>query len=313
MAERQSSGPVTLLSGGVGGARLGRGLAAVASPGTLTVVVNVGDDEQVYGLRVSPDLDTVAYTIAGREGPQGWGVAGDTFAVMGHLATLGVDTRFRVGDADLALNLARTAGLRSGEALSAVTARLAGSLGLACRLLPATDDPVQTRLRTDTGEWLSFQDYFVLRGHRDQVTEVRYEGAATARPAPGVLDAIAAADLVVIAPSNPPLSIWPILAVPGIREAVTAARRVVAVSPLFGGKALKGPADKVMAALGLPPGNAGVLASYEGLLTDLVVDQGDIADLDALGGGTVRLHAADTRIADPAAAARFARWLVNLR
>lgn len=312
MAERQSSSPVTLLSGGVGGARLARGLATIAFPGTLTVVINVGDDEEAYGLRVSPDLDTVAYTVAGREGAQGWGVAGDTFTVMGHLAALGVDTRFRVGDADLALNLARTAALRSGEALSVVTARLAGSLGLACRLLPATDDPLQTRLRTDTGEWLSFQDYFVLRGHRDQVTEVHYEGAAAARPAPGVLDAIAAPALVVIGPSNPPLSIWPILAVPGIREAVAAAPRVIAVSPLFGGKALKGPADRVMAALGLPPGNAGVLAAYEGLLTDLIVDQGDVADLDALGGGTVRLHATDTRIADPAAAARFARWLVDL-
>ena len=312
MAERQSSGPVTLLSGGVGGARLGRGLAGVAHPGTLTVVVNVGDDEEIYGLRVSPDLDTVAYTVAGREGPQGWGVAGDTFGVMGHLAALGVDTRFRVGDADLALNLARTAALRSGETLSAVTSRLAAALGLTCRLLPATDDPLRTRLCTAAGEWLSFQDYFVLRGHRDQVAEVHYEGAAAAGPAPGVLEAIAGAALVVIAPSNPPLSVWPILAVPGIREAVAAARRVVAVSPLFGGMALKGPADKVMAALGLPPGNAGVLAAYEGLLTDLVVDQGDAADLAALGAGPVRLHATDTRIAEPAAAARFARWLLEL-
>jgi LPPG:FO 2-phospho-L-lactate transferase len=309
--ERQSSGPVTLLSGGVGGARLARGLNAVLPPDRLTVVVNVGDDERLYGLDIAPDLDTVTYTLAGREGPQGWGVAGDTFTVMDHLKALGADTRFRVGDADLAVNLWRTAALRSGESLSTATARLAAALGVACRLLPATDDPLHTRVRTAGGEWLSFQEYFVLRGHQDALAEVRYDGAGAARPAPGVIEALAGAALVVIAPSNPPLSIWPILAVPGIREAVAAARRVVAVSPLFGGKALKGPADRVMAALGLPSGNAGVLAAYEGLLTDLVVDEGDRADLGTLGGAAVRLHAADTRIADPTASARLARYLLE--
>jgi len=312
LVERQSFGPVVLLSGGVGGARMGRGLAAVVPPASLTIVVNVGDDEEIYGVHVAPDLDTVAYTLAGREGPQGWGVAGDTFVVMGHLDALGVDTRFRLGDADLALSLMRTAALGSGEVLSALTGRVAAALGVPCRLLPATDDRLRTRVRTQGGEWLSFQDYFVLRGHGDEVTEVRYDGATGARPAPGVLAALRDAALVVIAPSNPPLSIWPILAVPGIREALAAVPRVVAVSPLFGGKALKGPADRVMAALGLPPGNAGVLAAYEDLLTALIVDQGDRADLAALGDGAVRLHAADTRIADPAAAARFARRLLEL-
>lgn len=291
---------------------MGRGLAAVVPAASLTIVVNVGDDEEIYGVHVAPDLDTVTYTLAGREGPQGWGVAGDTFVVMGHLEALGVDTRFRLGDADLAVGLMRTAALRSGEPLSAPTARLAASLGVACRLLPATDDRLRTQVRPPGGEWLSFQDYFVLRGHRDEVAEVRFDGAETARPAPGIVEALGEAALVVIAPSNPPLSIWPILAVPGIREAVAAAPRVVAVSPLFGGKALKGPADRVMAALGLPPGNAGVLAAYEGLLTDLVFDQGDAADLATLDGGAVRLHAADTRIADLAAAARFARLLLEL-
>jgi LPPG:FO 2-phospho-L-lactate transferase len=310
--ERQSPSPVVLLSGGVGGARHARGQAAALPAADQTVVVNVGDDEEIYGLHVSPDLDTVAYTLAGRAGPQGWGLADDTFTVMGHLAALGVDTVFRVGDADLATNLLRTAALRSGEPLSAVTARLADALGVACRLLPATDDTLRTGLRVTNGQWLPFQEYFVARGHRDEVAEVRYEGADAARPAPGVLEAIAAAATVVVAPSNPPLSIWPILAVPGIRAAVAAAPRVVAVSPLFGGKALKGPADRVMASLGLPPGNAGVLAAYEGLLTDLVVDKGDAGDVAALGGGAVRLHAADTRIADPVDAARLARSLVDL-
>lgn len=312
MEERQSSRPIALLSGGVGGARLARGLAAVLAPGDLTVVVNVGDDAEFYGLHVSPDLDTVAYTLAGREGPQGWGRADDSFTVMGYLESLGVDARFRVGDADLAANLLRTSALRSGEPLSAATAHLAAALGVACRLLPATDDPLRTRLRLASGEWVAFQEYFVLRAHRDEVAGVKYEGAASARPAPGVLAALADAAVVVVGPSNPPLSIWPILAVPGIREAVAAAPRVVGVSPLFGGKALKGPADRVMASLGLPAGNAGVLAAYEGLLTDLVVDAGDRADLAALGGGPVRLHAAETRITEPAAAARFARRLLEL-
>lgn len=312
MEERQSSRPIVLLSGGVGGARLARGLAAALPPADLAVVVNVGDDEEIYGLHISPDLDTVAYTLAGREGPQGWGRAGDTFAVMDHLAALGLDARFRVGDADLAANLLRTAALRSGETLTTVTQRLAAALGVACRLLPVTDDPLRTRLRISSGEWLPFQEYFVLRGHRDEVLEVSFRGADRARPAPGVLEAFAAADLVVIAPSNPPLSIWPILAVPGIREAVAGAARVIAVSPLFGGRALKGPADRVMVALGLPPGNAGVLAAYDGLLTDLVVDAADVADVAALGGGKVHVHAADTRIADPAAAARFAHRLLEL-
>jgi LPPG:FO 2-phospho-L-lactate transferase len=310
--ERQSSAPVVLLSGGVGGARLARGLALVLPPAGLTIVVNVGDDDRIYGLHISPDLDTVAYTLCGCQGPRGWGRAGDTFSVMEQLAGLGMDTRFRVGDADLATHLLRTAALGSGETLTAVTRRLAAALGVDCCLLPATDDPLRTRVRLPSGEWLSFQEYFVLRGHSDEVAEVIFRGAEAARPAPGVLEAIATSALVVIAPSNPPLSIWPILAIPGIRQAVAAAPRVVAVSPLFGGKALKGPADRVMSALGLPPGNAGVLAAYEGLLGDLVVDTGDAGDLAALGGGRVRLHTADTRIAEPAAAARLARELLEL-
>lgn len=298
---------VTLLSGGVGGARLARGLAGVLGP-DLTVVVNVGDDEEVYGVHVSPDLDTVVYTLAGRQGPQGWGVAGDTFVVLGHLAGFGVDTTFRLGDADLALNLVRTAGLRRGDPLSAVTASITAVFGLLPAILPATDDPVRTQVQIATGEWLSFQEYFVVRGHRDEVCALRFAGAADAAPAPGVVAAIENASMVVIAPSNPPLSIWPILAVPGIAEAVASAPRVVAVSPLFRGTALKGPADRVMAGLGLPPGNAGVLAAYRGLAGELVVDEGDRSDRDLPGA---RIRVADTRIADPERAERFARLLLE--
>lgn len=299
---------MTLLSGGVGGARMARGITALPGVHDPTIVVNVGDDEDFYGVSVSADLDTVLYTLAGIEGPHGWGVAGDTFTVMARMAALGADTTFAVGDTDLAHILLRTAALRSGEPLSAATARLTAAHGIGARVLPATDDRLRTVITTASGERLPFQEYFVLRRHRDEVAAVHYEGAAGAEPAPGVVEAIEGADLVVIAPSNPPLSIWPILAVPGIRDAVAGAT-VAAVSPLFGGKALKGPADRVMASLGLPPGTDGVLAAYEGLLDLLVVDEAD-GD-DAGTHGAVRVVAADTRIADPADAARLAAFVLE--
>lgn len=306
MTSYRNDSPIVLLSGGVGGARMARGLAAVCAK--LTVVVNVGDDDVLHGLNVSPDLDTVMYTLAGIEGPEGWGVAGDRFTVMSHLAGLGIDTGFRIGDRDLATNLARTAWLRAGEPLSTVTARLARTLGVEARILPVTDEAVPTRIRTGT-EWLTFQEYFVHRGSRPTVDEVSFEGASNAAPGPGVLDAIARADTVIIGPSNPALSVWPILAIPGIRPAVASARRVVAVSPLFGGHALKGPAARVMASLGLPPGSQGVADAYAGLISDLVVDTGDAGDeieTDAV------VHALPTRIADPGAAAVLAGALLEL-
>jgi LPPG:FO 2-phospho-L-lactate transferase len=289
---------------------MARGLAAVLSGPDLTVVVNVGDDDRMYGLHVSADLDTVLYTLAGMEGRHGWGIDGDSHRVMAALQAIGVDTTFRVGDRDLAHCLWRTGRLDAGERLSVCTAELAASLGVMTRVLPASDDPVRTRVRISTEEWLAFQEYFVLRGHGDEVSAVEYSGADEAAPSPGVLEAIAEASIVIIAPSNPPLSIWPILAVPGIRSALAARDRVVAVSPLFSGKALKGPADRVMASLGLPPGNAGVAAAYEGLITDLVVDIGDEGDVTALEGD-IRVHAVDTRIGDAAAGRRFASWLLE--
>lgn len=301
---------VAVLSGGVGGARLARGFYREIGS-SLTVVVNVGDDETVYGVHVSPDVDTVVYTLAEREGPQGWGLAGDTSAVMDQLEERGVDTSFRLGDADLATCLVRTMGLRAGRSLSAVTAAQTEVFGVGATVLPATDDRLRTRLRTADGEWLGFQDYFVRRRHRDVVIEVEFDGAPDSKPADGVLDALATASMVVIAPSNPPLSIWPILAVPGIRDAVAAAGRVIAVSPLFGGEALKGPAADVMASLRLPSGNAGVVAAYAGLITDLVVDVGDAADA-ALASSELAVHVMNTRFADPVAAAGFAAWLLEL-
>jgi LPPG:FO 2-phospho-L-lactate transferase len=289
---------------------MARALAGVLAPDRLTVVVNVGDDDTMYGAYVSADLDTVSYTLAGIQGPHGWGMEGDTFHVMDEMSRRGIDTSFRLGDRDLATCLYRTASLEAGRPLSEVTAAITQGLGVATRVMPATDDRLRTRVRIADGTWLAFQEYFVLRRNQDTVTELEYAGAEASTPAPGVLDAIARADLVVIAPSNPPLSIWPILAVPGIMAAVAGKERVVAVSPLFGGKALKGPADRVMASLGLAAGTAGILEAYDGLLSKLVVDRTDAADTTLSRTGTEVL-AADTRITEPEAGYRFARWLLG--
>ncbi len=292
---------VVELSGGVGGARLARGLDRLDNV-DLTIVVNVGDDEDIHGLHVAPDIDTVVYTLAGLEGPHGWGRSGDTFAANDAIGALGSDNTFKLGDRDLAMNILRTEALRAGTSLSTFTSEVTKHLGIGASVLPASDGRQRTTIETDTGEKLSFQEYFVLRQTRDTVASVGFDGSPT--PGPGVLDAINRADLVFIAPSNPPLSIWPILAVEGVRDAVSRHHNVVAVSPLFGGKALKGPADRVMASLGLPPGNAGVLAAYDGLLGRLIIDDADAADIPHLDG-PVSVSALDTRISEADAAVTF--------
>lgn len=289
---------------------MARALSGAVAPDRLTLVVNVGDDEYMYGAYVAADVDTVTYTLAGIEGPNGWGIDGDTFYVMDELSRRGIDTAFRLGDRDLATCLHRTGAIRAGTPLSEVTAEIATSLGVEPTVLPASNDPVRTVVQVADGTRLSFQEYFVLRRHEDDVVGLEYRGAENAAPAPGVLDAIEAADLVVVAPSNPPLSVWPILAVPKIRRAIESARSVVAVSPLFGGKALKGPADKVMASLGLAPGTAGILDAYKGLVSSLVIDQGDIAD-EALSTADVRVIATDTRMTTPEQGADFGAWLMD--
>lgn len=294
---------IAVLAGGVGGARLARALAGSFS--ALTVIVNVGDDEEVYGLSVSPDLDTVCYTLAGIEGPDGWGIAGDTFEVMAQLAAIGTDTTFRIGDRDMATNLYRTRRLSEGAPLSKVTQEITASLDIEPTVLPATDDNVPTRIRSGA-RWLSFQEYFVLRRHSDPVDEVEYSGAAAAYPAPGVVEAIRRADAVVIAPSNPVLSVLPILSIPAIHEAVGGNRRVVAISPLFGGKALKGPAADILASLGYRPGNQGIADIYGGLITDLVIDAAD-AHAELVTGA--RVHAANTRLSQPEQRMQFAGFL----
>ncbi|MFZ0493034.1 MAG: 2-phospho-L-lactate transferase [Acidimicrobiia bacterium] len=301
---------IALLSGGVGGARLARGLYALDGI-DASIIVNVGDDEVVYGLDVSPDIDTVLYTLASVEGPHGWGIEGDAADVMSHLEALGLDTSFHIGDRDLATNLARTQMLRDGASLSEVTRRIASALGVAATILPVTDDTVRTMLRVDDG-WIRFQEYFVLRGQKDTVHDIRFDGADVATPAPGVLDAVRAADVVLIAPSNPPLSIWPILAIPDVADAVAASPRVICVSPLFGGRALKGPAHVVLRSLGMSAGNRGVVEAYRSLLDDLVIDIGDAPDRSQLSDMGLRVHVHDTRISESGAASAFAEWLIGL-
>ena len=309
---RYSNHPrVVVLGGGVGGARAARALASVLPTTDLTIVGNVGDDEVRYGVHISADLDTITYTLAGIEGPQGWGIAGDTFATMDQLALLDEDTTFRLGDHDLANCLMRTTRLADGQPLSAAIAQTAKALGVDVGVLPATDDPLRTEILTTNGERLAFQEYFVIRAHRDEVAELAFAGAAEARPAPGVIQAITDADVVVIAPSNPSLSIWPILAVANISSSVGRHDRVVAISPLFGGVPLKGPADRVLVSLGLPLGNEGVAAAYDGLLSDLVVDEGDAEDVQQLTGPDLAVHAFDTRIDKRDAGKRFATDLLE--
>lgn len=289
---------------------MARGLAAV--PGVeLTVIVNVGDDERVYGLEISPDLDTVVYTMAGVEGPQGWGRSHDRFRVMHHLAGFDVDTTFRLGDADLATNLFRTARLAEGWPLSRITEAIARAFEVRARVLPATDDKLRTQVLTADG-WRTFQDYFVLRRHADPVIDVRFVGGREASAAPGVLEALAAAEAVVVGPSNPVLSIWPILAIPEIADVVGAAGQVLAVSPLFAGRALKGPADRLLAAFGYAPGNRGVIEAYGGLITDFIIDVGDADEVDTLTRLVRSVHAVPTRISSPEAAQRLGEFVVGL-
>jgi LPPG:FO 2-phospho-L-lactate transferase len=267
---------VTVLSGGVGGARFLRGVVSVVDPSDVTVIGNVGDDVEVLGLHVSPDLDSILYALAGvADEERGWGRADETWNALESAASLGGEAWFRLGDRDIGLHLVRTSALRAGARLSEATAGLAASMGLDCTLLPATDDPLRTFLETPAGTF-PFQTWFVARGHRDEVDAVHYAGAPGAAAAPGVAAALDTADVVVIAPSNPYVSIGPILAVDEIRAALER-RRVpcVAVSPLIGGRAVKGPADRMLARLAGGTSPAHVAGCYAGLIDALVLDAAD--------------------------------------
>jgi len=307
---------VLCLAGGVGGAKLADGLQQTLAPGELTVVVNTGDDFERHSLTICPDHDTVLYTLAGlADSTQGWGVAGETWGVMDQLARLGDDTWFRLGDRDLATHLFRTERLRRGARPTDVALELGRSLGLKSRLLPMTDEPVRTQVRTAAG-WLDFQDYFVRLRQEPDVLEVRYHGVDDAVVTPEVRDAIRSAEAIVVAPSNPVVSIGPILAVPGLLAEILAARRrgarAVGVSGIVGGKALRGPADRMLASLGEESSALGVARRYAaaGLLDVLVLDRVDerlAAGVRALG---LEVIVTQTIMADAASRAALAREML---
>ena len=295
-----------MLAGGLGGSRCVDALARAAGPEQVTAIGNVGDDLEMWELHVSPDLDTIMYTLAGLlDEERGWGVRGDTYEAMAVAERAGREAWFTLGDQDAGLHILRTRLLKNGQPLSTVTGKLAEGLGLGVRLLPATDDRLRTKIQTPDGE-LDFQEWFVRRRHADRVDGVRFEGAEDARPAPGVLDAIKEADVVVIAPSNPFVSIQPILAVPGIEEALRT-KHVVAVSPLVGGKALRGPLAEMMASLGHEPGAAGVRALYGDLVSTFVLDREDAMLADEIPGAVV----CDTVMVFPERRAEVGRGLLE--
>jgi LPPG:FO 2-phospho-L-lactate transferase len=302
---------VVVLAGGYGGAKLSHGMALASAalegdgrePLELSIVVNTGDDLELHGLSVSPDLDTVMYTLAGlADDETGWGVREETWSAAAMLGRYGAETWFQLGDRDMATHVRRTELLRGGASLSEVTAELAARLALPARLLPMTDDVVRTEVRTPEG-WLEFQEYFVHRGQRDTVLEIRHRGIDTARPTPAVLAALAAAELIVFAPSNPFVSIGTILALPGMLEALDAAEApLVAVSPVVGGKALRGPADRMLESMGGTASAAGVVAHYRsrypGLVDVFVLDEADRDDVPALEAAGVAVDVLPTVMRD---------------
>jgi len=305
---------ITVLAGGVGAARLLAGLVQVVDPAELVAVVNVADDLEMHGLAISPDLDTVTYTLAGAIDPdRGWGLAGETWQAMDLLGRYGGPDWFRLGDRDLGTHLYRTGRRHAGASLSQVTAEIAAAWGLGLRLLPVTDDDLRTRvtLAGDGDGEISFQEYFVGRQHSVAVRSVRFDGADTARPAPGVLEAIDRASTVVIAPSNPIVSIGPVLAVPGVRDAVAARRAdVVAVSPIVAGAALKGPADRLLTELGHESSVVGVARLYAEVAATLVIDSADAELAEAVEAEGLRAVVAPTIMSSPEAAAALGRTVV---
>lgn len=300
---------VAVLCGGVGAARFLSGLLQVVEAGDVTAIVNTADDVVLHGLHISPDLDTVTYTLAGAtDTERGWGLDGETWQAMEGLRRYGGIDWFNLGDRDLATHMYRTQRLRDGAGLAEITAEIARAWDLDLAILPVTEDPLRTMVTVEDEGEIGFQEYFVRRQHSVAVTGIRFDGAEAARPGPGVLDAITDADVVVIAPSNPLVSIGPLLAVPGVRPAVEAARdRTVAVSPIVGGAALKGPADRMMRELGHEPTATGVARLYAPLAATLVVDEVDAGAVDAVTAAGTRCVVAPTIMSRPGVAAALAR------
>jgi LPPG:FO 2-phospho-L-lactate transferase len=301
------------LAGGVGAARFLCGLVDVVDPASVAAIVNTGDDDEFHGLWVCPDLDSVTYALAGANNPEtGWGLADETFHTIDALARYGTPTWFRLGDRDLATHLYRSARRRAGTPLSAITEEIAAAWGVTTRLLPMSDDRVATRITVRGGDGapteLAMQEWFVREHVEPPVLAVHFAGADTARPAPGVLSALAEADAIVICPSNPVISIGPVLAVPGIREALVARRdRVVAVSPIVGGRPVKGPADRLMAPLDIEVSSVGVARAYRDVCATIVIDQVDADDRQRIEALGVRVVVTDTLMRDARVAAALAR------
>lgn len=312
--DTQSAKRIVLLAGGVGGARMALGLAAALPPGALTVVANIGDDERFYGLQVCPDLDTLLYTLAGCVSQaHGWGVEGDTTRALATLSHLGAPDWMLLGDADFGLHIYRSWRMAQGERLTTVMAEAAQRMGVSSKLLPVSDALVPTEIQTGEG-WLSFQQWFVRQRAAPEVRGLRYRDAGSAQVTAEVLAALQHADAILIAPSNPLLSIEPMLALPGLRNALLAlAAPCVAVSPLINGKAVKGPLARMLADLGLAGGNAGVAQRYAGLIDGLVIDASDHEDAAALRAQGLAVLASNTLIPEQdaahALALRILRWL----
>jgi LPPG:FO 2-phospho-L-lactate transferase len=303
---------VCALAGGVGGAKLAAGLQVVLSPGDLSVIVNTADDFDLWGLRVCPDLDTVMYTLAGLANPEtGWGVADESFAALAMISAYGEDPWFKLGDKDLATHVLRTARLRAGMRLTEITTGLAAALGVKSALLPMCDEPVSTALQTRAG-LLDFQEYFVRRGQRDEVWGVELRGIEDARVPAEVAGAIDEAEAIVFCPSNPVVSTGPILAVPGMRKLLAdAPAPKVAVSPIVGGRALKGPADKMLRSLGHEVSAAGVARMYAGLVDGMVIDRVDGGEEGAISALGMKVRATDAVMRGEADRERLAREVLN--
>ena len=302
---------VTALAGGVGGAKLSVGLQRVAGS-NLTAIVNTGDDARIYGVHVSPDVDIVTYWLAGLADTQrGWGIRDDSFTVVDGLRALGRDAWFSLGDRDFATCLHRTDRLAAGATLSEITAEVAESLGVTANVLPMTDDHVATRIATADGRTLEFQEYFVKERCEPEVREVRYAGISEASPAPGVIPAIEQADRVVICPSNPLLSIGPILALPGVRDALKAHPHVVAVSPIINGAALKGPADRILRSTGHTSSASAVALMYEDFIDRFVVDAADREEAAKVEAAGVHALVAETVMIDHDASERLSQTVLS--
>ena len=295
----------------MGAARFLRGLCSLLDPSRLTIVGNTADDDTFFGLHVSPDLDTVTYTLAGRAGAHGWGLAGDGFATLEALGRYYADTWFQLGDRDLATHIYRTDQLRRGRTLSQVTAEITARNGVRQRLLPMSDQPVRTRVTLEGAGTIAFQDYLVHRRGRGRVRAIRYAGIRAAQPAPGVLAALRRADAVILPPSNPFVSIGPILALPGLRDVLRRHRRVAAVTPLVKGLPIKGPLDRMLRGLGREVSAVGVAELYRDIVDVFVLDQRDAALAPRIAALGMRPVVTDTIMRSPAQSRALARVVLD--